>query len=171
MLSCVARPDLGARCCPTIDHKPVALIALAIIRVCASVSAAAKAARISRTVVNVYAGLAVATEARWAGAAAVAKRWRRQVVTGNASEARCRCTVVLVGARHSVTGVACAACAAVASWSLMVADRVGVAVMLSCVARPDLGARCCSSRINIDAVASIALTRVLTDSSIDAVAI
>lgn len=172
MLSCVARPNLHACHVGADVGEQVALVAYAIIRVGTSVSAAAETARVVGTVINVDASLSVAIEAIWTGIASIADQWRKLVVARNASETRRRRTFIMVAAQHSVTNVACATRAAVASWTFVAADRVRTTVVVSCVTWSDLNAcATTTSRINIHGVASITVTRVLPDAGVNTVAV
>ena len=171
MLSCVTRPNLDACLLAAQVGKCVASVAVTDIRVRTSVGTAAEAARIVNAVIDVCASLSIPREAIWAGAARVALRWRRQVVTLNASETRRLHTAIPIAALYSIASVTCAARAAVASRALVVAYRVRVAVMLACVTRPNLNACGRACRVDTNCVASVAVTRVLPDSDVNAVAV
>jgi hypothetical protein len=171
MVSCVTRPNLDACLLTAEVGKCVASVAVTGVRVRTSVGTAPEAARIANAVIDVCASLSIPREAIWTVAARVALRWRRQIVALNTIEARRLHTVIAIAALYSIASVSRTARAAVASRTLVVAYRVRVAVMVSCVTRPNLDACGRACQVDTNCVASVAVTRVLPDSDVNTVAV
>ena len=113
-------------------------------------------ARLTSTVVDVRAGLAVTGEAIGASAAAVADARCRGIGASDTCVARAVGAAVGVCARGPVATVANVALAAVLSRPVMVAHSIGVAVIqLVVIAREDLVARATRESVAIYAVASV----------------